>query len=164
MQDRRYDRAGEFAAIDQVVRVRRYQLPDGTCREVLGWKGSTSVSPDGYKLREEVESELSGGAPASLLLERLGFAECHAIDRYVEVFDVEGAMVRLEWYPDADTLVEVEGDGRAIERAVAATLLDRDSFSAESLVCFAQRFRDRTGRPARLALTDSAECPPHWPR
>ncbi|MES2304488.1 MAG: hypothetical protein V4558_03235 [Gemmatimonadota bacterium] len=164
MLDRRFDRGGEFALADEVVRVRSYQQADGSVHEVLGWKGATTVDLHGYKARPEVESMLSGGAPAATLLRQLRFEVIHAIDRYVEVFDVGGAMVRLEWYPDGDTLVEVEGDRDSIEAAIVVTGLDRASFSAEPLAVFAAQFAARNGHPARLALESPDEMPAHWPR
>ncbi|MES2125372.1 MAG: hypothetical protein V4503_11865 [Gemmatimonadota bacterium] len=163
MRDRRFDRNGEFAAVGEVVRVRAYQGENGI-REVIGWKGTTSVNADGYKQREEVESGLCDGAPGDALLERLGFGVVHAIDRFVEIFDVYGAMLRIEWYPDADTLLEVEGDGAAIERAIGITGLERTGFTSEPLVAFAERFQERSGRPARLALLHPDEFPEHWPQ
>lgn len=163
MLDRRFDRGGEFASADEVVRVRSYLHRDGSTREVLGWKGATTVNGDGYKARPELESTLSGPASAAALLQQLRFDVVHAIDRYVEVFQVANAMVRLEWYPDCDTLVEVEGNGAAIEAAIAATGLDRAGFTAEPLASFATRFAARTGRAARLALDSPNEQPGHWP-
>lgn len=164
MLDRRFDRGGEFAYADEVVRVRTYQDRDGSTREVLGWKGATTVNADGYKARPELESWLASGAPAAALLERLKFEVVHAIDRYVEVYQVADAMVRLEWYPECETLVEVEGCGPAIEAAIAVTGLDRDAFTAEPLVSFAARYQTKHGRPARLALRAPDEQPPHWPQ
>jgi hypothetical protein len=87
----------------------------------------------------------------------------HAIDRHVEVWHVAGGSARLEWYPDADTLLEIEGDAAAIERIAAATRLPRTAFTAEALPAFARRFAERTGRPARLALVADDEQPSHWP-
>lgn len=164
MLDRRFDRGGEFAYADEVVRVRTYHHRDGSTREVLGWKGATTVNADGYKARPELESSLVGGAPAAALLQQLRFEVVHAIDRYVEVYQVKEAMVRVEWYPDCDTLVEVEGSGEAIEAAIVISGLARDGFSAEPLASFAARFATRHGRAARLALNTPDEQPPHWPR
>lgn len=164
MIDRRFDRDGEFTRANEVVRVRSFELADGSHREVLGWKGPTRVNDAGYKSREELESTISGGATAAMILRKLHFEAVHEITRYVEVFSVGDATVRLEWYPDCDTLVEIEGDGPAIEQAIVVTGLARETFSAEPLATFAARFTDRTGRAARLTLNDPTEYPEHWPR
>lgn len=163
LRDRRFDRDGQLGAADEVLRVRRYEGVDGSAREELGWKGPTSVAEGGYKSREELETHTNGGVAVETILRALRFEVVHAIDRHVEYYEVEGAVVRLEWYPDADTLVEVEGDPSAIERAIGATGLPRDGFSADPLTAFAERFAQREGRPARLALQSDHERPAHWP-
>jgi adenylate cyclase class IV len=149
MTDRRYDRAGELTTRDQVLRVRRLEPAEGEPKTILGWKGPTQRSADGYKRREEHEVAVTAD-PTSLLI-ALGYAVVHAIDREVEVYQVSGASVRLERYPDMDTLVEVEGPPAAIEAAIRASGLARDTFTAESLTEFVRRFEARTGRRAVLA-------------
>jgi predicted adenylyl cyclase CyaB len=163
LRDRRYDAEGRLTARDEVLRVRRYESADGTTREELTWKGPTHLSPEGYKARQELECRIAGGAPAHALLEALGYVVVHAIDRHVEVWHVAGGSARLEWYPDADTLLEIEGEAPAIERIAAATGLPPDAFTAEALPAFARRFAARSGRPARLALLTDDEQPSHWP-
>lgn len=162
--DRRYDDGGLLTARKEVLRVRRYEATDGTAHEELAWKGPTTVSPQGYKARPELECRLGGGAPIADLLMALGYSPVHAVDRYVEMYAVEGATVRIEWYPEADTLVEVEGDADAIERAIVALGMARTAFTAEGLTAFTARFAKRTGRPARVALHFPDEHPAHWPR
>lgn len=162
--DRRYDQRGVLTERKEVLRVRRYEGIDGTIHEELAWKGPTTVSPQGYKARPELECRLGGGAAIADLLGALGYSAVHSVDRYVEVYAVEGASVRLEWYPECDTLIEVEGDAHSIERAIAALDLPRESFSADGLAAFAARFTRRTGRTARLALHFADEHPAHWPR
>ena len=49
-----------------------------------------------------------------------------------------------------DDLVEVEGPPNAIERAIAAIRLPRESFTAERLVEFVRRWQERTGESAAL--------------
>ena len=164
LTDRRYDAGGQLAARKEVLRVRRYEGVDGAAHEELAWKGPTTVSPQGYKARPELECRLGSGAPIADLLIALGYAPVHSVDRYVEMYAVEGATVRIEWYPEADTLVEVEGDADAIERAVEALGMPRASFTAEGLASFTSRYAKRTGRPARLALHFPDERPAHWPR
>lgn len=149
MSDRRYDRAGELTGRDEVLRVRRYLPADGRTETILGWKGPTQRSADGYKQREEYE--IAVAADPTPLLAALGYTLIHAIDREVEVYDVAGAAVRLERYPDMDTLIEVEGSPDAIEGAIRASGLERASFTAETLTEFVRRFEARTGRPAVLA-------------
>ena len=152
MSDRRYDRAGELAARDEVLRVRSYHHPGAPIAAVLGWKGPAQRSPEGYKRRAEVELPIAAGADAPhALLTALGYEIVHAIDRDVEVFELDGATVRLERYPRMDPLLEVEGEPAAIERAIALSGIPRAEFTAESLAEFVRRFEARVGRPAMLA-------------
>ena len=156
MSDRRYDRAGELAGRDEVLRVRSYHHDGGRVQSVLGWKGPVRRSPEGYKQREELElatgqSTTATDASPHAFLARLGYEPIHAIDREVEVYSLGGATVRLERYPRMDPLVEVEGTPAAIELAIQATGIDRAGFTAESLADFVRRFEARTGQPALLA-------------
>ncbi|MDZ4256998.1 MAG: hypothetical protein U0974_06400 [Gemmatimonadales bacterium] len=161
--DRRLDQGGALVARDEVLRIRRHEGHDGSVREELGWKGPVHRSAEGYKARRELEIGLTDGAPAGELLAALGYQVIHAIDRWVEVWDVGGGTARIEWYPDLDVLLEVEGDPAAIEQIIALTGIAREQFSADALVDFVRRFEIRTGRPARVALDSPDEQPPHWP-
>lgn len=152
MSDRRYDRAGELMARNEVLRVRTYYHPDGRTESVLGWKGPVRRSLEGYKQREEVELPVAAGASPDALLQALGYEVVHAMDRDVEVLDLDGATLRLERYRHMDPLLEVEGEPAAIERAIRATGLPRAEFTADSLIDFVRRFEARTGTPAVLAL------------
>lgn len=163
MSDRRYDRAGELTGRDEVLRLRVFAHPDGRADAVLGWKGPSRRSPQGYKERHEVELAVSDGrdAPAAFL-GALGYAEVHAIDRWVEVFELAGAIVRLESYPRMDDLVEVEGEPAAIERAISVLGIPRADFSADSLTEFVGRYERRTGHAAALASGAGGVRPPPW--
>lgn len=155
MSDRRYDKGGELAGRDEVLRVRRFHHEDGSVHSVLGWKGPVRRSPEGYKQRQELELTIKRGAGAEsaphALLTALGYAPVHAIDRLVEVYALGGAVVRLEHYPRMDPLVEVEGSPAAIERAIEWTGIGRAAFTADSLADFVRRFEARTGQPAILS-------------
>lgn len=152
MTDRRFDRAGALAARDEVVRLREYAPDTGPAYGVLGWKGP-STTRGAYRHREELELRVDDAGAALALLTRLGFAETLRIDRRVAVYRLGGASLRLEWYPEMDVLIEIEGDPAAIERAVAATGLDRERFLAASLPNFVEAYERRTGRRARIAGT-----------
>ena len=147
--DVRYDRGGELTLRDEVLRARTYQHAEGGVDFVLAWKGPTQRSPDGYKLREEVE--LSVGVDPGHLLQALGYRPVHVMEREIEVWHLGAATARLERYPRMDVLVEVEGEPAAIERVVAASGIPRDEFTAESLTEFVRRYEERTGAPAELA-------------
>ena len=161
MFDRRYDRGGELQARDEVLRLRVYRAPDGSDTAQLGWKGRTSVTPEGYKGRRELEYSISGAPAPEALLEVLGFREVHRIDRYVEYYLLGDATVRLEWYPRMDVLIEIEGEAEGIETALRVSGLPRSEFTADSLASFVARYTARTGTRALLAL-DPAGPPPSW--
>lgn len=168
MEDRRYDRDGELLRRDEVLRVRRFRPAgpapaDAEARTEVSWKGPTRRSAEGYKVREETVCRIAAGSgEPERLLQALGYAASHAIDRYVELYELDGAVVRLEWYPRMDVLVEVEGAPAAIERAIRATGIPRGDFTAEPLVEFVRRYEPRTGRRAALSLAELGGEPPSW--
>ena len=165
MRDRRYDLPDRaLLARDEVLRVRTFgPAGAGVPRAELTWKGPTRQS-DGYKEREELQFDVGDWAAAGEILGRLGFEESDAIDRCVEYHDVEGAAVRLEWYPRMDVLVEVEGSPESIERAVAASGVPRSAFTADRLLDFAARYEQRTGKAAVLRLDQLGQNEkPDWP-
>ena len=161
LRDRRFDRAGALTSRDEVLRVREYRHADGSVRTELTWKGPTRRSADGYKQREEIELAVAGRGEAVEFLRALGYEPVQTIDRWIESWSLEGASVRMEWYPRMDVLVEVEGDPGAIERAIAASGLARAGFTAEPLAVFAERYRMRGGRPV-LALDELSGAAPTW--
>jgi adenylate cyclase class IV len=163
MEDRLYDRAGALASRNEVLRVRHFRPGTGPAAAELTWKGPTRRSADGYKLREEVACRIVPGSdPPERVLEALGFGVVQAIDRYVELYELAGAVLRLEWYPRMDLLLEVEGPPAAIETAIAATGIPRAEFSADPLIEFVRRYEPRVGRRAVLALADLGGERPAW--
>ena len=150
MSDRRLDRAGVLHARDEVLRLRTFQPADGAAAwGVLGWKGPHSARGT-YRHRQEIEARVADPAAVLTILELAGFAVSLEIDRTVEIYRLAGTVLRLEWYPEMDVLLEVEGDPAGIERAIAATGLPRESFLPESLDYFMAEYAARTGTPARL--------------
>jgi adenylate cyclase class 2 len=150
LEDRRYDTVDRsLTAADQVLRVRTYRDAHGT-RAELDWKGRTRRE-GGYKLREELETDVSDGDTLAAILEQLGYEVTIAIDREIVQYDLAGTMIRFERYPRMDTLVEVEGTPEQIEAAIAALGMSREGFTSERLVDFATRFEARTGTRAALS-------------
>src|SRR5260221_4558969 len=155
MVDRRYARGGDLVARDEVLRLRVFHRPDGRQDTVLAWKGTTGISPEGYKARRELEYEIGGErARPEELLAALRYAPIHTIERYVEYFHLGETAVRLEWYPRMDVLVEVEGDEAGIEAALRVVGLPREEYTADALAAFTERYERRTGRPAVLGAAE----------
>src|SRR2546426_8663401 len=150
MLDRRFDRDGELAARDEVLRLRIFRAAGGAAAfGMLGWKGPPSRR-GAYRHRAEAETRVTDPRAAVAILERAGFEVTLRIDRTVEVYRLGEAVLRLEWYPAMDVLMEVEGEPAAIEGAIPATGLPREGFLPESLPDFVRRYEARTGRSARL--------------
>jgi adenylate cyclase class IV len=163
MEDRRYDRDGVLLARDEVLRTRRFVRSDGVAKAELTWKGRTGRSDGGYKLREEVTCQIAAGSDSpGRIIEALGYTVTQAIDRQVEMYQLGEAVLRIEWYPRMDVLLEVEGAPAAIEAAISATGLARDRFTSEILADFVQRYDARGGRRAVLALADLEGERPGW--
>ena len=165
MVDHRYDRGGALLARDEVVRLREFLHRDGRAEVKLSWKGPTTVTPEGYKSRRELEFEIRPRGPESppaALLEALGFEEVQRIERYVEYYRLGGAEIRLEWYPRMDVLIEIEGDQGGIETAREVIGLPRSAYSAEPLPAFTARYAERTGTPAALSIEALRGEAPSW--
>lgn len=160
--DRRYDHEEQLHQRREVLRIRRFEGMDGAEEEILGWKGPTYLSPEGLKARRELECTIGRGS-AVPILEALGYRVRQAIDRFIECYLIEGATVRIEWYPECDVLVEVEGTPEQIDQAIQICGIPREAFTPDALADFARRFEERTGRTARLALNHPAETPVDWP-
>lgn len=163
MRDRRLDRSGELSGKDEVLRVRNWIHEDGGHPLAeAAWKGRTMVNSEGYKQREEVEFTVSDGTAALRLLEGLGYTVVESIDRYVEVYELDGTMARIEWFPRMDTLVEIEGTPEGIERVIEVSGLDRTACLADSIASFIKRYEARTGTPGILAEDMLLGAPPTW--
>ena len=136
---------------DEVLRLRIYRPADGGAAwSELGWKGRKRERA-GYRHRPEWETRVADADAAGAILERLGYDVSLKIDRRVTQLGLGGAVIRIEWYPEMDVLVEIEGGPDDIERAIRATGLPRDAFLPKSLPHFMRAYERRTGRRARLA-------------
>src|SRR3954469_17287357 len=145
--DRRFDYPdGSLTARDEVIRVREYSNA-GDAQTSLEWKGPATIT-DGYKQREEIGVETGDTRTLVAILERMGLRETRTIERDIRQYQLDGAVVRMEHYPEMDDLVEVEGEPADIERAIAQLGIPRDGFSSESLAQFVTRYEQRTGKRA----------------
>ncbi|MDH5233765.1 MAG: CYTH domain-containing protein, partial [Gemmatimonadota bacterium] len=142
LEDRRYDTADRSLALkDHVLRLRVYRAD--SVRSALDFKGPTTYV-DGYKVREECSVPTGDPHDLALILERLGYEVTREIDREIEQYALDGAVVRFECYPRMDVLVEVEGEPPAIERAIGALGLPREGFTTARLPDFVVAYEART--------------------
>lgn len=150
LEDRRYDAPDRsLAARDHVLRLRVYRSLGAVAVAALDWKGPTDYD-GGYKVREELSTDLADPDALAAILERIGYVITREIDREIAQYELAGAVVRFERYPRMDILVEVEGAPESIERAIAATGMPRDTFTSERLPSFVERYEARTGERAAL--------------
>jgi predicted adenylyl cyclase CyaB len=151
LEDRRYDFPDRRLTMkDVVLRLRVSQNRDESSA-TLDWKGAASFEA-GYKHREETSVPVGDAAQMAGILAALGYVVTRAIDRDVRVLQLGEATLRFERFARMDTLLEVEGAEPAIEAAISASGLPRESFTADRLYQFIQRFEARTGQ--RAAISD----------
>ena len=153
--DWRYDRRKRrLLARDHVLRL-RVQSHGQHTQAWLEWKGPTRYAA-GYKLREEISTEVVDRTATAAMLDRLGYIITREIEREVFTYELEGAVIRFERYPRMDDLVEIEGTPDAIERAIEVIGIPRLLFSSDGLPEFARRFEERTGERAALCARELA--------
>jgi predicted adenylyl cyclase CyaB len=146
--DRRFDYPDRrLLTKDEVVRVREYRGESGETQTSLEWKGPETRA-SGYKQREEIGVETGDAETLIAILARLGLEHVRTIERDIRQYRLDGAVVRMEHYAQMDDLVEVEGEGPDIERAISQMGIDRAQFTADSLAVFARRYEQRTGKRA----------------
>jgi predicted adenylyl cyclase CyaB len=154
--DRRFDFADRSLILrDEVVRVREYRAANGTVQTSLEWKGPESHE-GGYKRREEIGVETGDAETLVAILSRVGLQQVRTIERHIRQYRLDGAIVRMEHYEQMDDLVEVEGEGPDIERAITQMGIPRAQFTSESLSMFAMRYEARTGQRAITGVVSNA--------
>lgn len=155
LEDRRYDTPDRsLAAKDFVLRLRTYRGPTGD-QAHLDWKGPTEKI-DGFKVRDELTTGITNPDALAAILGHLGYIITREIDREIIQYAFNAAMIRFERYPRMDTLVEIEGDPSAIEQAIVATGLPRDTFTTNRLPDFVRTYESRTGVRAALCQRELA--------
>ena len=158
LTDRLYDNAEEALANNDHVlrlRVRRPAAGQGGPGASLDWKGPTARE-GGYKEREELSVAVADGDAMDAVVRALGYSVTMEIDREIELFEIAGAVVRIERYPRLDVLIEVEGEPGAIEHAINSVGIPRAAFSAKRLADFVSDYERRTGERAAISLRELA--------
>jgi predicted adenylyl cyclase CyaB len=155
LEDRRYDYPDRRLTLRDVVLRLRVKRSGGASTATLDLKGAASFE-SGYKHREETSVTVGDAVHMSTILKALGYVVTRAVDREVHVLQFGRATLRFERYPRMDTLLEVEGPEEAIEAAILATGLPRESFTVDRLFMFVQRFEARTGQRAAICDEESS--------
>ena len=150
LQDLRYDTEDRtLSDRDEVLRLRVYGGVEST-HAFLDWKGKTTFE-DGYKVREEISSQVGSAELFRRILEKLGYVVIAEIGRWIAQYELGAATIRFERYPRMDDLVEVEGDPAEIEKAIVAIGIAREEFNAKRLPYFVKQYEKRTGKRAALS-------------
>lgn len=155
LEDRRYDVPDRRLTLRDIVLRLRVQRNGPDTVATLDWKGPASFQ-GGYKHREETSVTIGDGQQMADILSALGYVVTRAIDREVRVLRLGDATIRVERFPRMDTLLEVEGPETAIEAAIRASGLPRDSFTPDRLYMFVQRYEARTGQRAAICDAEAA--------
>lgn len=147
LRDLRFDdEAGAITGRGEMLRVRVFTAA-GRREASLEWKGRSSPRED-FKQREEIGASVADVDALLDILHRLGFRIILQIDRRIRQYELEGAIVRFERYPQMDDLVEVEGPEEAIERAVKIIGIPRGAYGTGSIQEFMRGYERRSGRRA----------------
>jgi predicted adenylyl cyclase CyaB len=155
LEDRRYDYPDRRLTMQDVVLRLRVRRNGKGSTASLDLKGAATFEA-GYKHRQETSVPVGDAEQMKGILSALGYVVTRAIDREIRVLKYGGATLRFERFPRMDTLLEVEGPEDAIEAAIVASGLPRDSFTVDRLYMFVQRFEARTGQRAAICDEESS--------
>jgi predicted adenylyl cyclase CyaB len=155
LEDRRYDYPDRRLTMQDVVLRLRVRRNGKGSTASLDLKGAATFEA-GYKHRQETSVPVGDADQMKGILSALGYVVTRAIDREIRVLRYGAATLRFERFPRMDTLLEVEGSEDAIEAAIAASGLPRDSFTVDRLYMFVQRFEARTGQRAAICDEESS--------
>ena len=135
----------------------RLNRDDATGREthVVTFKGPRR--PGALKSREEIEFDVSPGAAAAELLERLGYRRTLSFEKRRETWELGGCKVELDEVPHLGQFVEVEGPGEQIVLRVREQLgLSGRPIVKESYVALLTQHLATRGSAATSVTFDAA--------
>ena len=154
LEDRRYDYPDNRLTMKDLVLRLRVNRDGDRVSATLDWKGAATFE-QGYKHREETSIAIDDHGGMAKVLSSLGLQVTRAVDRNISVFHLGEAILRVERFPRMDTLLEVEGPESAIEDAIRASGIPRESFVVDRLYQFVQRYEARTGQRAAICDDES---------
>jgi predicted adenylyl cyclase CyaB len=154
LEDRRYDYPDSRLTMKDLVLRLRVTREGERVSASIDWKGAATFE-QGYKHRDEMTIGIDDHEGMAKVLASLGLKVTRAIDRNVSVLRLGEAILRFERYARMDTLLEVEGPEPAIEDAIRASGIPRESFVPDRLYQFVQRYEARTGQRAAICDDES---------
>ena len=152
MTDRRFDRAGELVARGEVLRVRTLPLRRRSTRVHPGLEGACAPLPDGLQAARGGRAPIAPSAGATGSPSRV--PRRPSATRWCTPSTVTSRSTTWVAPPCASSAIPTwircsrwRARPPTIERAIRATGIGRDAFTADSLAEFVRRFEARSGRP-----------------
>jgi adenylate cyclase class 2 len=99
---------------------------------LLTFKGARRQE-DGFKSREEIETEVGDSEALRQILERLGLRPVFRYQKYRETWSLEGQVVVVDETPIGD-FVEIEGDAEGIHGAATALGFSPSDYLTDSYI------------------------------
>lgn len=136
---------GSLSRKKQKLRLRMYDNQ----RTVVTWK-SKRRGASLYKEEYEHEVEIGDFETMMYIFRQLGFRQTFRIDRRVELYRIRDVLIRLEFFPEMDDLVEIEGPRDQLEDVIRALGMRRSDFNNKGQEYFFRAYEERTERKPRL--------------
>jgi len=93
-------------------------------KKIMTIKSSLSSSDIAFKMKEELEIEVSDVEMAERMLGKLGFTQKWIMEKYRTEYELDGTILALDHLPFGDYL-EIEGDKTSIEAIIKILELER---------------------------------------
>jgi adenylate cyclase, class 2 len=145
--DRLFDRAGELRHSDQLLRLRHHGD-----QSIITYKGPTHAGH--HKNREEIEFDVSDGAAAEHVLERLGYQVAFRYEKYRTTLAAGGepGVITIDETP-MGVFVELEGPPEWVDQTAARLGLSPAQYLTASYARLYQEYRRANpGAPADMVF------------
>lgn len=135
---------GEFYEKGIMIRLR--SIEDD--KHLFAYKGPSEMKE--YKVREEIELEISDPEKLKKILEQVGLQVTFEMEKMRKTYRGDGCTVELEEYPVLGSFMEIEGDPADIEKMIDKLGMERDKFNSRSLDYYINKKEKEVGEKIEL--------------
>ena len=97
----------------------------------LTYKGKVDTS-QGYKIREELETQISDGIVLESMFKRMGYKKIREVKKERKFLNYNNCLITIDIFKKIGFVIEIEGTQHDIEKTISFFSLNRQRFKAQT--------------------------------